>query len=102
MKPPKIQVKETIRLWEDFEGPLESIISTLQSNLDDGWEGIDVESIGYDGAVEYYLYRHRLETDKEYEKRMKELEKERERKLKAKEERRLQYEKLKAEFGDDL
>ena len=98
MNPPKIQVRETIRLWEDFEGPLEGIISTLQSNRDDGWEGIDAESIGYDGAVEYYLYRHRLETDKEYEKRMKELEKEKEKKLKAKDKRRMQYEKLKKEF----
>jgi hypothetical protein len=99
-QPEKIQVKETERYWGDFEGSLESIISSLQSDLDDGWEGIEVESIGYDGAVEYYLYKHRLETDKEYEKRMKLLEKEKEQKLKQKEKRRKEYEKLKKEFED--
>ena len=99
-QPTRIQVKETERYWGDFEGSLESIISSLQSDLDDGWEGIEVESIGYDGAVEYYLYKHRLETDKEYEKRMKLLEKEKEQKLKQKEKRRKEYEKLKKEFED--
>jgi hypothetical protein len=99
-QPAKIQVKETRRYWGDFEGSLESIISSLQSDLDDGWEGIEVESIGYDGAVEYYLYKHRLETDKEYEKRMKLLEKEKEKQLKAKERRRKEYEKLRKEFED--
>lgn len=97
-QPERIQVQERKRYWGDFEGSLESIISSLQSDLDDGWEGIEVESIGYDGAVEYYLYKHRPETDKEYEKRMKQLEKEKEQKLKAKEKRRKEYEKLKKEF----
>lgn len=99
-QPEKIQVEETQKYWGDFEGSLESIISSLQSDLDDGWEGITTESIGYDGGVEYYLYKHRLETDKEYEKRMKVLEKEKEQKLKQKEKRRKEYEKLKKEFGD--
>ena len=100
----RIQVKETERYWGDFEGSLESIISTLQSELDDGWEGMTVEYErdyyeGDDYKV-YYLYRHRPETDKEYAKRMKEREKKKAEKLKAKERRRKEYEKLKKEFGD--
>ena len=101
----KIQVKETKRYWGDFEGSLESIISQLQSELDEGWEGIETEyerDYGdcHDHEV-FYLYKHRLETDKEYEKRMKLLEEENRKKVKEKEKRRIQYEMLKKEFGDD-
>ena len=100
----RIQVKETQKYWEDFEGSLESIISSLQSELDEGWEGMTVEYerdyYECDDHKVYYLYRHRPETDEEYEKRMKELEKKKEEELKAKERRREEYEKLKKEFGD--
>ncbi len=74
-KSERIQVKETKRYWGDFEGSLESIISSLQSELDDGWEGIEMEpsSEGYD-PVGPCLYKHRPENDKEYAKRMKQLE----------------------------
>lgn len=100
----KIQVKETEKYYGDFDGSLESIISQLQSELDAGWEGIETEyerDYGdcHDHEV-FYLYKHRPETDKEYEKRMKLLEKEKEEKLKAKERRRKEYEKLKKEFED--
>ena len=100
----RIQVKETKRVYWELEGSLESIISSLQSELDDGWEGIETEyerDYGdcHDHEV-FYLYKHRPETDKEYEKRMKLLEKEKAEKLKAKERRRKEYEKLKKEFGD--
>ena len=97
----RIQVKETKRVYWEFEGSLVDIISQLQSALDEGWEGIDMEYEGYEGYQEYYFYKHRPETDKEYAKRMKLLEKEKAEKLKAKERRRKQYEKLKKEFGDD-
>jgi hypothetical protein len=90
------QIKETQRYWGDFEGSLESIIASLQKDLDDGWEGIEVEHYGYDGAVEYYLYKHREENDKEYNKRMKQLEKEKEEKAKAKERK---LEKLKKDLA---
>ena len=101
----RIQVKETEKYYGDFEGSLESIIYQLQSELDAGWEGIETKyerDYGdcHDHEV-YYLYKHREETDKEYEKRMKLLEKEKAEKLKAKERRRKEYEKLKKEFGDD-
>jgi hypothetical protein len=95
----RIQVKETKRYWGDFEGSLESIISDLQSALNNGWEGIDMEVEQWSQEHEVpYLYKHRPETDKEYERRMKLLEKEKENDLKAKEKRRKEYEKLKKEF----
>ena len=96
----RIQVKETQQYWGGFEGSLVDIISKLQSALDEGWEGIDMQYEGYDGYQEYYLYKHRPETDKEYAKRMKQLEKKKAEELKAKERRRKEYEKLKKEFGD--
>ena len=100
----RIQVKETEKYYGDFEGSLESIISSLQSELDAGWEGIETEyERDYGDCHDHevsYLYKHRPETDKEYEKRMKLLEKEKAEKLKAKERRRKEYEKLKKEFED--
>ena len=96
----RIKVKETQRYWGDFEGSLESIIASLQKDLDDGWEGIEVEHYGYDGAVEYYLYKHREENDKEYNKRMKQLEKEKAEKEKAKERKLQQLKKDIASLSD--
>jgi len=97
----RIQVKETQRYWGDFDGPLESIIASLQKDLDDGWEGIEEYWEQYSDHSVPYLYKHREETDKEYAKRMKEREKKKAAELKAKERRRKEYEKLKKEFGDD-
>ena len=100
----RIQVKETEKYYGDFEGSLESIISQLQSELDEGWEGIETKyERDYGDCHDHevpYLYKHRPETDKEYEKRMKLLEKEKAEKLKAKERRRKEYEKLRKEFED--
>ena len=39
----RIQVKETKQFYWEFEGSLVDIISKLQSALDEGWEGIDME-----------------------------------------------------------
>ena len=101
----RIQVKETTEYWGEFEGSLVHIITDLQSKLDEGWEGIEMEyERDYGDCHAHkvpYLYKHRPETDKEYEKRMKQLEKQKEEELKAKERRRKEYEKLKKEFGDD-
>ena len=96
----RIKVKETQRYWGDFDGPLDSIITSLQRELDAGWEGIVIEyerDYGdcHDQEVPY-LYKHREETDKEYEKRMKQLEKEKAVKAKAKE---LKLEKLKKDLA---
>lgn len=97
----RIQVKETKRVYWELEGSLVDIISKFQSALDEGWEGIELECDQWSQEHEVpYLYKHREETDKEYEIRMKEFEKEERKKLKEKEKRRIQYEKLKKEFGD--
>lgn len=97
----RIQVRETRTVDAySFEGKLEYLIAMLQDWEKEGeWEGIEIDY--YDDEISYQLYKHRPETDKEYEKRMKLLEKEKAEKLKAKERRRKEYEKLKKEFGDD-
>ena len=103
-QPKKIQVKETQRYWGDFEGSLESIIASLQKELDDGWEGIESEyewDYGGEKYTEYYIYKHREETDKEYEKRMKQLEKEKVVKAKVKELRLEQLKKDLASLTDE-
>jgi hypothetical protein len=95
----RIQVKETQKYYGDFDGTLEDIISSLQSELDAGWEGIESEyewEYGGERYIKYYLYKFREETDKEYEKRMKQLEKEKAEKAKAKE---LKLEKLKKDLA---
>jgi len=100
----RIQVKETQRYWGDFDGTLESIIASLQAELDAGWEGIESEyEWGYGGEkyIEYYLYKHREENDKEYEKRMKQLEKEKAEKAKAKERKLQQLKKDLANLTED-
>ena len=94
-QPKKIQVKETKQYWGDFDGSLESIIATLQKELDDGWEGIESEYVWDYGekSIVYYIYKHREETDKEYDKRMKLLEKEKAEKVKAQERKLKQLKK---------
>ena len=96
----KIKVKETsgIELYH-FEGSLEDVIAMLQDFKNEGeWEGIELDE--YYESCSYQLYKHREETDKEYDKRMKLLEKEKAEKVKAKERRRKEYEKLRKEFED--
>jgi hypothetical protein len=91
----RIQVKETERYYGEFDGKLEDIIASLQADLDAGWEGLVYDYEPYeDGA--YYLYKYREETDKEYNKRVKQLEKEKEEKAKAKERK---LEKLKKDLA---
>lgn len=100
----RIQVRETQKYYGIFDGKLEDIIASLQSELDSGWEGIESEyewDYGGEKYIEYYLYKFREENDKEYANRLKLLEKEKANKAKEKERRRKQYEKLKEEFGDD-
>jgi hypothetical protein len=104
-QPKRIKVKETQRYWGDFEGSLESIIDSLQAELDAGWEGIEIEyerNYGdYHNQEVPYLYKHREETDKEYEKRVKQLEKEKAEKAKAKERKLQQLKKDLASLSDE-
>ena len=100
----RIKVKEVQKYYGDFDGPLESIIASLQAELDAGWEGIESEyEWDYSGEkyIEYYLYKHREETDKEYEKRLKQLEKEKAEKAKAKERKLQQLKKDLANLTED-
>lgn len=101
----RIQVKETERYWGDFDGPLDSIIASLQRELDAGWEGIVIEyERDYGDCHDHevpYLYKFREETDKEYEKRMKQLEKEKAEKVKAKERKLKQLKKDLASLTDE-
>ena len=98
----RIQVKETQKYWGDFEGTLESLIASLQAELDAGWVGLEIEYGGWDNdSNEYYLYKFREETDKEYEKRMKQLEKEKAEKAKAKELKLKQLKKDIASLTDE-
>jgi hypothetical protein len=100
----RIQVKETQKYYGDIDGKLEDIISSLQAELDAGWEGIESEyewDYGGEKYTEYYLYKHREETDKEYEKRMKQLEKEKAEKAKAKERKLQQLKKDLANLTED-
>ena len=88
----KIKERKDFYWYGVFDGKLDYIISVLQKCKEDGWEGIDYDYD--DGEKEYYVYKTRLETDEEYEKRM-ELEEQ------LKENRRIQYDQLKKEFGED-
>jgi hypothetical protein len=101
----RIQVKQTQRYWGDFDGPLDSIIASLQRELDAGWEGIEIEyERDYGDCHDHevpYLYKHREETDKEYNKRMKQLEKEKVEKAKAKERKLQQLKKDLASLTDN-
>jgi len=102
-QPKRIQVRETKRYYEDFYGPLESIIASLQADLDAGWEGVESEYQDY-GIYERYnvynLYKHRDGTDKEYNKRMKQLEEEKEKKAKIKERKIKELKKDLASLSD--
>lgn len=103
-QPPRIQVRETKSIDSySFEGKLEDIIDMLQDWKEEGkWEGIEIDY--YEDEDDYQLYKHREETDKEYDIRIKavfwEKKKKEERNLKDKEQRRKEYEKLKKEFED--
>jgi hypothetical protein len=96
----KIKVKETTSIDSySFEGKLEEIIEMLQDWKNEGkWEGIEIDY--YEEGNNYQLYKHREETDKEYDKRMKLLEKEKAEKVKAKERKLKQLKKDLASLSD--
>ena len=100
-QPKKIQVKETKEYWGNFVGSFEDIIFSLQKCKDMGWEGLEIQPGYYGDPDEYYLYKHREETDKEYEKRVKQLEKEKAEKVKAKERKLQQLKKDLANLTED-
>ena len=74
-----------------LEGNIDNMISQLQDWKNEGWEGVD-------DAIYIGLYKHRLETDREYNQRMSNEKLMEER---AEAQRRKQYEELREEFGND-
>jgi hypothetical protein len=97
----RIKVKETVSIDAPFDGKLKDIIEQLQDWMNEGeWEGIESEYC-QDYGDEYYLYKYREETDKEYEKRVKQLEKEKAEKAKAKERKLQQLKKDLANLTED-
>ena len=95
------KVKETeLVSCLQLEGSFEKIFSNLERYKDEGWEGLEFDK-SYYYRCEFELYKWRLETDKEYEIRIKKLDKEEQKKEKAKERRRKQYEELKKEFENE-
>jgi hypothetical protein len=93
----KKQIRETKTIYfSDLEGTFEEVMTKLQNWKNEGWEGLECD-YNYESTV-YELYKHRLETDEEYNHRMsnEKLMKER-----AEAQRRKQYEQLKREFDND-
>lgn len=70
---PRAKVRETHELpYDTFQGTLENIKSYLDKLIKDGrWEGIEVLNVFWGRGAVYQVYRHRLETDIEYENRLK-------------------------------
>ena len=92
-------IKETTSVeCYSFEGKLEEIIEMLQDWKEAGWEGIDF--YGYVDGNDYQLYKHREETDKEYDKRMRVIEKQKAEEVKAKERKLKQLKKDLASLSD--
>lgn len=93
----KKQIRKTKTIYlSEFEGKIDDMISQLQDWKNEGWEGLDSD---YDCDVKYYeLYKHRLETDEEYNLRMFQEQRAKEH---AEAQRRKQYEELRKEFGND-
>ena len=95
--------------WNLDGKSVEDVISKLQElkteALNQGYDDLTVD-VDYDGYWEFYGVR--LETDEEYEKRLKALEKQKAtnkrnaliRKQKKEEQDRKEYERLKKKFGD--
>ena len=94
----RIIVKEqkAIRCDDFLNKTFREIIEVLNKYEDAGWHGI-VYAVDYD-TIDFYLYKHRLENDDEYNRRLNELAEEEIKSTRNKEKRRRMYEKLKKEF----
>ena len=103
--PERITIKETSSRFVVDETTFCGTIGGIKKNLDkyekEGWEGIEYSFIGHNGAVEYNLYKHRLETDKERDKRLTAISQKAKKDAIAKEVRRLRYETLRKEFESE-
>jgi len=103
----KIWVDDVLDSYFDPEGTLDGLIAILEGTKSAHPDHKDfrIEKIynGYDESDTFKIVAKRLETDKEFEKRMKKIEKEREKKEKedreTEEAEKKLYEKLKKKFG---
>ena len=104
-----------IRVWDVYEtihpdNGLRSVIDSLQNaeaaEASGEWTQLLLDSTGDDEyhSAEWRIVGYRMETDKEYDKRMKDLEKAKvladKQKEKQKVDERKLYEKLKKKYGD--
>lgn len=101
--PEYITIKQTCFLDHEttFSGKFSDIKKALDKLERDGWEGIELTSGKYEGSDVFDLYRHRLETDEERDKRVKALGQKAKKEAIAKEVRRQRYETLRKEFEKD-
>jgi hypothetical protein len=105
----KIRVFDTHSTIHPDDG-IDNLINSLQAAKEaeksGEWTGLLVSWYSYDDytSVEWHIKGYRLETDKEYNQRMKDLEKVAKFKKKMKEDReerdKKEYERLKKKFGD--
>lgn len=99
--PENIIIKETCILNNEttFCGKFSDIKRALDKLEKEGWEGIEYTC--WFGSDVYDLYKHRLETDEERDKRVKALGQKAKKEAIAKEVRRQRYETLRKEFEND-
>ena len=99
--PEYITIKETSYLDHEttFCGKFSDIKRALDKLEKEGWEGIEYTCRF--GSDVFDLYRHRLETDEERDKRLSAISKKAQKEAIAKEVRRMRYETLRKEFGND-
>jgi hypothetical protein len=99
----RLEIQET--QYIDLEMSIDNAISELNNLKDQGWEGIGYD-YDNDGSYEMIVYRTRLETDAEFEKRKKILDKENEKqkilKQKRKERDLKEYLRLKNMFEKEV
>ena len=105
----KVRVFDTHSTIDPDDG-IDNLINSLQAAKEaeksGEWTGLLVSSYSDDdyASVEWHIKGYRLETDKEYNKRMKEEEKVAKFKKKIKEDKeerdKKEYERLKKKFGD--
>lgn len=90
----------------NFEGDFNTMINRLQSlkEANSNWINAKIKIVNdYEGAPKFCIYGSRLETDKEYQYRLKQEEKNQKAALKRaatiEKQEKLQYEKLKKRYG---
>lgn len=96
----------TIHPDDKIDNLINSLQAAKEAEKNGEWSELSVEWYSDDdfSSVEWYIKGYRLETDKEYNKRMKDLEKASKFKKKMKEDKeerdKKEYERLKKKFGD--